>query len=147
VLHPHIVVARERYDRTAAALGIEPRDPFLDLRVIEFCLSLPQEQLQHDGWPKIILRRATKDLLPDAVRWRVGKQHLGGDFSNAFWQRAEAKLATTSSANVQSLLKQDRNASGPNRALTSRRIAQSQQIAYLSLWMDHVTSCIKRDWR
>ncbi len=30
---PYLVAGRERYGRVAAAVGIEPRDPFLDLRV------------------------------------------------------------------------------------------------------------------
>jgi len=77
----HLVVGRERYDRTAAALGIEPRDPFMDLRVVNFCLSLPGSQLESGGWPKILLRRAMQGLLPDAVRWRHGKQHLGWTFT------------------------------------------------------------------
>ncbi|SDT95922.1 asparagine synthase (glutamine-hydrolysing) [Pseudomonas pohangensis] len=77
----HLVVGRERYDRTAAALGIEPRDPFMDLRVVNFCLSLPGSQLESGGWPKILLRRAMQGLLPDAVRWRRGKQHLGWTFT------------------------------------------------------------------
>ena len=77
----HLVVGRERYDRTAAALAIEPRDPFMDLRVVNFCLSLPGSQLESGGWPKILLRRAMQSLLPDAVRWRRGKQHLGWTFT------------------------------------------------------------------
>jgi len=83
VTHPYVTVARERYDRVAAPLGIEPRDPFLDRRLLEFCLSLPADQIERDGWPKIILRRAMAGLLPDAVRWRVGKQHLGWRFQEA----------------------------------------------------------------
>lgn len=77
ILHPNLVAARERYDRVAAVNGIEPRDPFLDLRVISFCLSLPREQRQRDGWPKWILRKAMEAQLPDTIRWRRGKQHLG----------------------------------------------------------------------
>jgi asparagine synthase (glutamine-hydrolysing) len=83
ILHPALTVGRERYDRVASAMAIEPRDPFLDRRVIEFCLALPAEQKQHDGWPKIILRRAMEGLMPDAVRWRTGKQHLGWAFTKA----------------------------------------------------------------
>ena len=79
--HPHLVAARERYDRTAAAVGIEPRDPFIDIRLIEFCLSLPADQMQRGGWPKHILRRATAGLIPDAIRWRLGKEHLGWAFT------------------------------------------------------------------
>ena len=81
--HPYLTVGRERYDRVAASVGIEPRDPFLDLRVLSFCVSLPDGQMLTNGWPKSILRRATADLLPDEVRWRCGKEHLGWAFTNA----------------------------------------------------------------
>jgi asparagine synthase (glutamine-hydrolysing) len=88
----HLVVGRERYDRTAAALAIEPRDPFMDLRVVNFCLSLPGAQLESGGWPKIILRRAMQGLLPDSVRWRRGKEHLGWRFTSALLQTQEQTL-------------------------------------------------------
>lgn len=81
ILHPHLTAARERYDRVAAANAIEPRDPFIDVRVIQFCLSLPAEQLQSDGWPKLVLRRAMQGLLPETMVWRVGKEHLGWAFT------------------------------------------------------------------
>jgi len=87
VTHPYAVVARERYDRVAAPLAIETRDPFLDLRVLRFVLSLPPDQIERDGWPKIVLRRAMAGLLPDAVRWRVGKEHLGWQFEEALAAR------------------------------------------------------------
>ena len=76
-----IVAGRERYDRVAGALGIEPRDPFLDLRVVRFALRLPMDQLQADGWRKVVLRRAMRGLLPDEVIWRRGKEHLGATFT------------------------------------------------------------------
>jgi asparagine synthase (glutamine-hydrolysing) len=75
-----ISVGRERYDRVASALAVEPRDPFVDLRVLDFCLSLPWEQLQSGGWPKLVLRRSMAGTLPDEVCWRQGKEHLGGAF-------------------------------------------------------------------
>ncbi len=85
ILHPHLPAARERYERIAAAMAIEPRDPFMDVRLIEFCLALPAEQLQSDGWPKLVLRRAMRGILPDTVRWRVGKEHLGWTFALALF--------------------------------------------------------------
>lgn len=75
--HPYLTVALERYDRVAAAAGIEPRHPFVDRRMIRFCLSLPGDQKLAMGWPKWILRRAMEGRVPDAVRWRLGKEHLG----------------------------------------------------------------------
>lgn len=86
--HPNLVAARERYDRVASALGIEPRDPFMDIRLLRFCLSLPSAQMQADGWPKIILRRAMEGLLPAELVWRRGKKHLGWTFTRSllsFW--------------------------------------------------------------
>ena len=77
-----IVVARERYDRVAGQFGVEPRDPFMDRRVWEFCLSLPDSQLQTNGWPKIIMRRSMAGIVPDDVRWRKGKEHLGWTFTS-----------------------------------------------------------------
>lgn len=80
---PTLVVARERYDRASASLAIEARDPFLDARVVEFSLRLPNSQLARDGWPKYVLRRAVQGQLPDSVCWRVDKTHLGPEFTAA----------------------------------------------------------------
>jgi asparagine synthase (glutamine-hydrolysing) len=85
--HPHLVVGRERYDRVACQLAIEPRDPFMDIRVIRFALSLPLAQLQAGGWPKLILRRTMAGLLPHELVWRRGKQHLGVAFTKALFQQ------------------------------------------------------------
>ena len=57
----------------------------------ECCLSslcLPDDQLFASGWPKAILRRATAGLLPDVVRWRRGKEHLGWAFNAALIEQA-----------------------------------------------------------
>lgn len=90
IQHPHSAAAKERYDRVASALAVERRDPFLDIRVISFCLSLPSSQLQADGWPKTVLRRAMQGRLPEAVLWRRGKEHLGWNFTQSLitgWDR------------------------------------------------------------
>lgn len=85
--HPNSVAGQERYDRVASSCAIEARDPFTDLRVISFCLSLPGEQLLANGWPKIIMRRAMKGLLPPAVLERRGKEHLGWAFTESYFSQ------------------------------------------------------------
>ena len=75
------VVGRERYDRVAASCGVECRDPFMDVRVLELSLRLPGAMLQKDGWRKLILRRAMSGLLPDKIIWRLGKEHVGWLFT------------------------------------------------------------------
>jgi asparagine synthase (glutamine-hydrolysing) len=78
---------------------MEPRDPFLDRRVVAFCLMLPGEQKLGSGWPKIILRRAMAERLPDAVRWRRGKEHLGWAFTTALMGRMRPRIRGEIEAN------------------------------------------------
>ena len=77
ITHPYLTVGVERYNRVASALAIEPRHPFLDRRVVAFCISLPSGQKMKQGWPKAILRHVMADRLPERMRWRMGKEHLG----------------------------------------------------------------------
>lgn len=94
LLHPHLQAALERYDRIAASYGIESRHPFLDLRLVEFCLGLPWRLRSQRGWSKMILRRAMEPLLPPEVTWRKDRTHLNWPFSleilqqrkEYFWQ-------------------------------------------------------------
>jgi asparagine synthase (glutamine-hydrolysing) len=44
------------------------RDPTNDLRVINFCLSLPEDQFVQSGLDRALIRRATVKMLPDSVR-------------------------------------------------------------------------------
>ncbi|MFG6149935.1 asparagine synthase-related protein [Halobacillus sp. B23F22_1] len=44
------------------------RDPTNDVRVIQFCLSLPDSQYVQKGVGRSIVRRSTKGILPDNVR-------------------------------------------------------------------------------
>lgn len=48
--------------------GLWDRDPTNDLRVIRFCLALPEEQYVQGGMERSFIRRATENLLPDKVR-------------------------------------------------------------------------------
>jgi asparagine synthase (glutamine-hydrolysing) len=60
-------------DRSSMAFSIESRHPFLDYRLIEFLLSLPQEKKYFNGTTKVILRDAMQGILPDLVRNRIAK--------------------------------------------------------------------------
>ncbi|WGG45874.1 asparagine synthase-related protein [Rossellomorea sp. DA94] len=44
------------------------RDPTNDLRIIEFCLSLPDSQFVQHGVDRSLIRRATENYLPNKVR-------------------------------------------------------------------------------
>lgn len=74
--------ALEITDKAAAAFGLEPRHPFFDRRLVEFCLALPGDQKLRDGWTRAIERRALADVLPEEIRWR-GKTNLTAQFLRA----------------------------------------------------------------
>ncbi|UTR10555.1 asparagine synthase-related protein [Evansella sp. LMS18] len=48
--------------------GLWNRDPTNDIRVIQYCLSIPEEQYVKAGMERSLIRRATKGILPDSVR-------------------------------------------------------------------------------
>lgn len=47
--------------------GVETRNPAYDVRLVEFCLMLPESQYNYDGMEKRLIRRAMKGILPDEV--------------------------------------------------------------------------------
>jgi asparagine synthase (glutamine-hydrolysing) len=70
----------ESTNKMLARFSIEPRHPFFDKRLVEFCISLPHCQKISDGWTRLVFRRAMAGVLPEEIRWRVGKL----DFRPAF---------------------------------------------------------------
>ena len=55
------------------AFGIEARVPFLDVRLIELAVRMPDRLRINKGVTKVVLRRAMQDRLPDAVIARRDK--------------------------------------------------------------------------
>ena len=66
----------ETQDKTAAGCKIEPRYPFWDKRLVEFCIALPPKQKLWRGWPRMILRRSMCNLLPAKIQWRIDKTNF-----------------------------------------------------------------------
>ncbi|NJO61381.1 MAG: lasso peptide isopeptide bond-forming cyclase [Richelia sp. RM2_1_2] len=82
----------EVLDKTAAKFGIELRFPFWDKRLVEFCLSLPPEQKLHQGWSRMVMRRAMAGILPTEVQWRGGKSNLSPNFERGLLTYEQERL-------------------------------------------------------
>lgn len=54
------------------------RDPTNDLRVIRFCLSVPDDQFVQNGMDRALIRRATENYLPDKVRLNMKTRGVQG---------------------------------------------------------------------
>ncbi|WDZ96605.1 asparagine synthase (glutamine-hydrolyzing) [Herbaspirillum sp. WKF16] len=75
-------------DRDSMAHSIESRVPFLDYRLVEYVLSLPDGFKLAGGVTKRVLRESMKDILPERVRMRMDK--LGFVTPEEIWVRHEA---------------------------------------------------------
>jgi len=65
-----------KLDKNTMAFGIEGRVPFLDYRIIELANKMPENyKLKNILFDKFILRRVTKNLIPDETRKRK-KRHF-----------------------------------------------------------------------
>jgi asparagine synthase (glutamine-hydrolysing) len=145
--HPYVVCAVERYERVAAGCGLESRHPFLDRRVVEFCMRLPDTQKSRDGWTKSILRRAMSGYLPESVRWRRDKEHLGEALTLAYARRIHPEIGRMIAAgrdllglyvNLDELQKcQDTYQSTGS----SEAFWQLYAVALLARWLQQQSSC------
>ena len=68
-----MAVPLEIVDPMSAVHGVETRHPFLDKRLVEYCLAIPASQKLSQGWTRMIMRRGMAGILPTEVQWRGGK--------------------------------------------------------------------------
>ena len=77
------------YDRYSMATGVEIRMPFMDHRLVTYCLSLPWNSKIRRGYTKSILRDAVKGILPEDIRMR--KLKIGFNTPIFDWMRGPLK--------------------------------------------------------
>ena len=72
-------------DRNSMAHGVESRVPFLDYRLVEFCLGLPEEYKIRGAGTKLVLREAMNGILPELIRKRTDK--IGFATAEEIWMK------------------------------------------------------------
>jgi asparagine synthase (glutamine-hydrolysing) len=138
----------EIVDRYAAAFSLEARHPFMDKRLIEFCLSLPPEQKFHQGWSRYVMRRAMENILPQPVQWRHGKSSMSASFVYGLLERDRQVLNEVMQNHLHSMADYvDTNAldggykellaSNKTQLLESGLDISLWQVAMLTLWLRH----------
>lgn len=95
----------EQMDQYAAMFSLEARHPFMDKRLIEFCLALPSEQKLYQGWGRMVMRRALDGILPEKVQWRGGKTDLSPNFDDGFLKRDRKLLDEVMSHQIKNIEK------------------------------------------
>jgi len=64
--------------------GIEMRDPTADIRVIDYCLSIPADQYLRGGRDRLLVRRSMRGLLPDSLLRRTTRGAQAADWTEWF---------------------------------------------------------------
>ncbi len=149
--HGALPALLESRDRTAAAHGVDPCYPFYDRRLVELSASLAGNQKLHDGWTRIVMRRAMDGILPPNIQWRKHKTEMLAHLASALVRVDGERLAAivhqpTSRIDefadriaVQRAHRRLRSSAAAN--LTPRRWADAQDLwrtAVLSMWLDSV---------
>ena len=114
-------------DRNSMAHSLEARVPFLDHRLIEFCLALPYQFKIDPPHTKLILRHAMNGRLPKSVTTRQDK--LGYPTPASLWFRAHLKEWVTDTLNSQGF----------------KNCELFNHLACLEIWKDHQTGA-DRSW-
>ncbi len=77
-------------------LGMENAAPLRDRRMVDFMLSLPADQLQRNGVPRFLARRALADRMPAETLAEPGVFESFADVEQwlaGWWDRAEKRIA------------------------------------------------------
>ena len=82
--------AHEVNGQIALSMGVEPRSPFSDRRVIEFAIRMPLAAKLCVPWYKHLLRNSMAGILPEDVRWR---SDIGNHPGWKFFERLMAEMA------------------------------------------------------
>ena len=93
-----VETALEIYNKGCGEFAIEPRFPFADKRLIEYCLAVPGAQRIGDGYTRAVFRRAMQGILPEDVRCRTDKGDMESSFTNGFRLKRDLVDATIRSS-------------------------------------------------
>jgi len=91
-----------RVDKIGMSESLEARVPFLDHKLVEFSMDIPEDWKTKGGEPKYLLKKAVEGLIPDNIIYRK-KMGFGAPMSD--WMRSDFGRAVRSSVLSSGLLR------------------------------------------
>ena len=119
--------------------GLEIRYPFMDIRLISFCLCIPESQKLQNGISRFILREAMKEIIPNSIYHRMNKSILSPYYDYSIEERfAEMKSDIIESKNehINALLDKDYIKSIKLDAASLNELVIFQHVYILNKWLD-----------
>jgi asparagine synthase (glutamine-hydrolysing) len=72
--------------KAASANGVDVLFPFMDVRLVEFCVALPANQKMRNGVTRLVMRNAMRGILAESVRRRLTKAHYDHNFAKVLFE-------------------------------------------------------------
>jgi asparagine synthase (glutamine-hydrolysing) len=101
--HHHMLLTRplmesafRKFDALANGLGMEIRFPFHDVRLVEFCLSLPGHLKRRGKWTRWIEHAAMEDIVPPEIQARHDKTDARWVYTNGLTEYESDTLSSFS---------------------------------------------------
>jgi asparagine synthase (glutamine-hydrolysing) len=138
--------ASEMLELASVSKGLEPRFPFYDKRVIEFCLSLPSEAKLNKGWGRFVLREAMEGLLPPKVQWRRSKFNFAPHLASGMLKHHRALMddiifgdadGVSAYIDLKKIQAIYGRAKSNGKGFAGRRVGDVWRTVALSLWLRH----------
>jgi asparagine synthase (glutamine-hydrolysing) len=131
----------EMMDHLSASLQMEIRHPFMDLRLISYCLALPEEQSLKDGWTRYVMRNAMAGSVPDVITWRGDKADMSNVFRKGLFGSNFSLLEELlrSPGVLKDYVDQDRidTLLSRSRVLSQPELVKLSSYAIVTFWLNH----------
>lgn len=102
-MHHHKLLTRplmesafRKYDALGNALGLDIRFPFHDVRLVEFCLSLPGHLKRRGTWDRWIQHASMEGILPETIQQRKDKTDVRWVYINGLTEYESNTLSSFS---------------------------------------------------
>lgn len=95
IINPTIEMSLNLINHSANMYGIDMKFPFMDRKLIEFCLSIPSSQKLKNGVSRSILRRSLKNIIPTSIFNRHTKSDLSPFSRNEICNLDDRKILET----------------------------------------------------
>ena len=119
--------------------GLEIRYPFMDIRLINFCLCIPESQKLQNGISRFILREAMKGIIPNSIYQRMNKSILSPYYDYSIEERfneMQTDIIESKNEYLNALVDKEYIKSIKLDSATTNEMIIFQHIYILSKWLD-----------
>ena len=92
LIHRQTIMMDIVHSQSGGLSGRQQYDPTLDIKVIEFCLGLPNDQFARLSRKRLLIKRAMTGRLPNEVLWNKKRGLQGADFNHRLLQQKDEIL-------------------------------------------------------